>query len=547
MLRYEPSLYVKKVEERNSHLNPSKRQMCIAFSSYINSFIYSFSFFFLSADECPNGFDSYKKSEDQDIDFTPVWEWAHMAEAAWKYDLTVNDPSTGPECNAYVSTTIDQACINKETQEYEGYATIKSQCVSDYKKKSDHSIYVRGKLLGTSPEDARSKCPWPEILEGSSGYDEKFTFLQGSSDTEAAPVNASDSVSSAPTTSLTITTTPTATVVASPETTAPPNLMGAIQCLEGAGVEVIDSTDQNELRAECQVFNKMNDTDVALAIASPNSIEQVKKTVQCLQENGIRAVPRSGGHSYEAYSVLEDAVTIDLKYLNQVSVSSDKSTAVVGAGTRLGPLYYEVWNAAPGKVAIGGTCPGVGVGGLILGGGIGTWSRSYGLSCDQIVSLQMVDYKGDVHVASATENEDLLWASCGGGGGNFGIVTEFTLKLATVPESYPRFKFSVPASQSVPFLQFWQENLVKNAPPQLGMQVYPGEGRDYGVTVDGNFNGNQADLETTLNTLGISATNNSFEITDYAVKNVEWLQDVVDGACEFRGASILIFLGLGTC
>ena len=56
-------------------------------------------------------------------------------------------------------------------------------------------------------------------------------------------------------------------------------------------------------------------------------------------------------------------------------------------------------------------------------------ARKYGLACDHLLSLEMVDYKGDIIIANASSNADLLWASKGGGGGNFGIVTHFTLSV----------------------------------------------------------------------------------------------------------------------
>lgn len=69
---------------------------------------------------------------------------------------------------------------------------------------------------------------------------------------------------------------------------------------------------------------------------------------------------------------------------------------------------------------------------FILGGGTGQSIRTYGLACDQLLGLTMVDYQGNIIQASMTENTDLLWASCGGGGGNLGIVTSFTVKMLSL-------------------------------------------------------------------------------------------------------------------
>ena len=81
-------------------------------------------------------------------------------------------------------------------------------------------------------------------------------------------------------------------------------------------------------------------------------------------------------------------------------------------------MYYHVWNQSGGaKAAVGGSCPPVGTGGHLTGGGIGFMSRSHGLACDQVVALTMVDASGAVRVANASVNSDLLAAYCGSGGG----------------------------------------------------------------------------------------------------------------------------------
>ena len=136
--------------------------------------------------------------------------------------------------------------------------------------------------------------------------------------------------------------------------------------------------------------------------------------------------------------------------------------------TRLGDLYYGVFQQAGlTTAAVAGTCPIVGVGGHFLcewavsvrkgggaaggsagaqpsslrrpvpctrspGGGVGFLSSLHGMACDQLLSLTMVDARGDVLVANPTTHSDLFKASCGGGGGNFGIVTSFTVKLVQV-------------------------------------------------------------------------------------------------------------------
>src|SRR5260370_39874648 len=82
--------------------------------------------------------------------------------------------------------------------------------------------------------------------------------------------------------------------------------------------------------------------------------------------------------------------------------------------------------AAHGRGVPGGSCPTVGITGLTLGGGVGVVSRAYGLTCDNVKSLQIVTADGQVRTCNASSNADLYWACRGGGGGNFGVVTSFT-------------------------------------------------------------------------------------------------------------------------
>lgn len=120
------------------------------------------------------------------------------------------------------------------------------------------------------------------------------------------------------------------------------------------------------LQIASEVYNMLN-TTVARAVTYPASTQDVQTIVQCLHSQGIPAVPRSGGHSYEGYSVLSNAVTLSLNNMTSIQPAADMSSAVVGGGTRLGQLYYTLWTKQPGTIASGGTCPNVGVGGLFLG------------------------------------------------------------------------------------------------------------------------------------------------------------------------------------
>jgi FAD/FMN-containing dehydrogenase len=153
--------------------------------------------------------------------------------------------------------------------------------------------------------------------------------------------------------------------------------------------------------------------------------------VRMARDKGIELRARAGGHSFEAYSLVEDGLVIDVSPIAHVRVAKDLRTARIGAGIKLGEVYRQLWDAS--HLAIpAGSCPTVGATGLTLGGGFGFLSRQRGLTCDAIVEAEMVTADGDVVRASEDENPDLFWALRGGGGGNFGIVTELTFRVEPI-------------------------------------------------------------------------------------------------------------------
>jgi FAD/FMN-containing dehydrogenase len=139
---------------------------------------------------------------------------------------------------------------------------------------------------------------------------------------------------------------------------------------------------------------------------------------------------RCGRHSYEGFSVADGAIVIDVSEMTAIEVDSAARVARVQAGWQLWPLYEELWKY--GMTIPGGSCPTVGVTGLTLGGGFGLVSRLFGLTCDSLLGVEMVNAEGDVVVAGEDAHRELLWASRGGGGGNFGVVTALTFRLHPV-------------------------------------------------------------------------------------------------------------------
>jgi FAD/FMN-containing dehydrogenase len=145
--------------------------------------------------------------------------------------------------------------------------------------------------------------------------------------------------------------------------------------------------------------------------------------------NNLPFALRSGGHCYEGFSQ-SASVVIDTRLIDAVTVDSKTKTATVGAGATLGAIYKAI--APHGLAFPAGSCPTVGVAGHVLGGGYGYLGRPFGLACDSLLSIELVDPQGRQIHADAQTNADLLWACRGGGGGSFGAVTSFRLQLHAI-------------------------------------------------------------------------------------------------------------------
>jgi FAD/FMN-containing dehydrogenase len=150
--------------------------------------------------------------------------------------------------------------------------------------------------------------------------------------------------------------------------------------------------------------------------------------VDWCRNNDIPFAVRCGGHSYEGFSQSAGVVIdVDVRLMNSIVVDPKAKTAIVGAGASLGKLYGAT--APRGLAFTGGSCPTVGISGHLLGGGYGYLARPYGLACDSLLSVALINPSGELLEADAHQNADLFWACRGGGGGSFGIATSFTVQL----------------------------------------------------------------------------------------------------------------------
>lgn len=163
------------------------------------------------------------------------------------------------------------------------------------------------------------------------------------------------------------------------------------------------------------------------AIFYPNSAKNISYLIHQFVKYKLNFAIRCGGHAYEAAS-LSNGYILDVKKLpSYIIISKDRKTAKISSGLLSGDLVKTLSKSS--LITPTGTHSCVGISGLCLAGGKGLLSRLYGLTCENIVSLKMINYKGDLISANKNERSDLLWACKGAGAGNFGIITEIELNV----------------------------------------------------------------------------------------------------------------------
>ena len=239
------------------------------------------------------------------------------------------------------------------------------------------------------------------------------------------------------------------------------------------------------------------------AIAQCADEADVVASVKWARENEVAPVGRGGGHNYAGLSATP-GLQIDLSALNTVEMLDGPMCRVGGAA--LNRNVFEVVNNGPWLLP-GGTCLGVGVGGLVLGGGIGYNTHWAGLTADRLRATRMVTASGEVIDVDDSTNADLFWACRGATGGQFGIHTEFTFELVPVPETVTYFRYEWTGADAALAVLTSFDTMMSTAPDALNAvamaEATPiGDGqtaRDaISVMSRGQFVGTQADLESIL-------------------------------------------------
>src|SRR4051795_11841341 len=173
------------------------------------------------------------------------------------------------------------------------------------------------------------------------------------------------------------------------------------------------------------VINSMIDRPPAL-IARPVDEDGVAAVVNLAREEELPLAVRCGGHGVSGHGTCDDGIVLDLGGLKRIEIAPAGKLVRAGGGLTWGEL--DAATQEHGLAVTGGRVSTTGIGGLTLGSGSGWLERKYGLACDSLMSARVVLADGSVVTASAFQNEDLFWA-LRGGGGNYGVVTTFTLRL----------------------------------------------------------------------------------------------------------------------
>ncbi|MFJ9936588.1 FAD-binding oxidoreductase [Streptomyces virginiae] len=228
-----------------------------------------------------------------------------------------------------------------------------------------------------------------------------------------------------------------------------------------------------------RLFQPRYDAAAPAAVAYPAHAQDVAVCLDFARRAAVPVVPRGGGHSYAGWSTRTGALVLDAGSMAAVAVEGDGVR--IGAGARLGDVHTAL--AGRGLSVPAGLCPSVGIAGLTLGGGLGLASRAYGTTADRLTGARVVTADGTVREVSADRDPDLFWALRGGGGGNFGVVTEFRFRTHPVGDcAFAELHWPHGASAGV--LRGWQRWLAGLPDPfwsQVEFTVEAGTGSGPGA------------------------------------------------------------------
>src|SRR5690242_15552501 len=232
--------------------------------------------------------------------------------------------------------------------------------------------------------------------------------------------------------------------------------------LPGFGGELVHPGDSgyDDTRS---VFNAMIDRKPAL-IARCTSADDVAAAVNVAREQDVALSVYGGGHGVTGAAVVDAGICVDLRTMNRVEVDPDQRIARIEGGARWGEI--DAATQEHGLAVTGGRVTTTGIGGLALGSGSGWLERKLGFTCDNLVKAEVVTADGRKVVASEDENPDLFWG-LRGGGGNFGVVTAFHLRLHPIGPIVLGGMLMWPAPMANDLVRFYRD-FMTGAPDEVG-------------------------------------------------------------------------------
>ncbi|GCE31386.1 hypothetical protein KDA_68700 [Dictyobacter alpinus] len=258
-----------------------------------------------------------------------------------------------------------------------------------------------------------------------------------------------------------------------------------------------------------QLFDPQFDAIKPAGVVYCTSPKDVQTCLAFVERFNLPITARSGGHSYAGYSTTT-GLLLDVSRMNSITLDTASGKATIGSGAKLIDVYAHL--ADNGRVIPAGSCPTVGISGLTMGGGVGVLGRKFGLTCDNLLSAQVVVADGRLVTCDANQNPDLYWALRGGGGGNFGIVTSFTFQTHPV-DTLSIFTLGWAWQDAAAVVDAWQ-NWGPQAPDELWSNCLllntTDKNGDPIVRINGVFVGGadplNQQLQTLINKLGIAPT-----------------------------------------
>jgi len=243
-------------------------------------------------------------------------------------------------------------------------------------------------------------------------------------------------------------------------------LNDAILTLKGKIKGRLVLPEDSDYAQECQIWNAMIVRKPAVIVQCAEADDAVL-AISFALDNHLEISIRGGGHNIAGNAICDNGVMIDFSQMTEVRVDADKKRAYVQPGATLGDFDKAV--QAHGLATPVGINSTTGIAGLTLGGGFGWLTRLYGMTVDNLVSVQLVTADGKKIKASESENSDLFWATRGGGG-NFGVITQFEYKLHSCGPEIMAGLIVFPFKQAQQVLNKYRE-FVKSAPEELNVWV----------------------------------------------------------------------------